>query len=298
MLRVARPTAQCDPRAATSLSTTMLRHDLHCHSTHSDGLLTPAAVAQRAAQRGVDVWALTDHDEVSGVAEARAAAEAAGIRFVAGAELSVSWRDVTLHVVALGIDSGCAALLAGLASIRDGRSQRARRIADSLAAAGIPGAYDGAMKYVTSERLISRTHFARFLVETGHARATRDVFQRFLVSGTPGHVEHEWATLTQALSWIHEAGGQAVLAHPARYKVDAREMRELLAEFRDSGGDAIEVVSPSHTLQQTAEYARHARSFGLLASSGSDYHGPGEGWADLGDMPPLPAGLAPVWKDW
>jgi predicted metal-dependent phosphoesterase TrpH len=276
----------------------MLRYDLHCHSTHSDGLLTPAAVAQRAAQRGVDVWALTDHDEVSGLAEARAAAEGAGIRFVPGAELSVSWRDVTLHVVALGIDSECASLLAGLASIREGRSHRARRIADSLAAAGIPGAYEGAMKYVTSERLISRTHFARFLVETGHARETKECFKRFLVSGMPGHVEHEWATLTEALGWVHEAGGQAVLAHPARYKVDAPAMRELLAEFRDEGGDAIEVVSPSHTLEQTAEYARHARTFGLLASSGSDYHGPGEGWADLGDMPPLPAGLTPVWKDW
>ena len=276
----------------------MLRYDLHCHSTHSDGLLTPAGVAERAAQRGVDVWALTDHDEVSGLAEAHVAASAAGIRFVAGAELSVSWRDVTLHVVALSIDPRCASLLNGLASIRDGRSQRARRIADSLAAAGIPGAYDGAMKYVTSERLISRTHFARFLVETGHARETKDVFKRFLVSGTPGHVEHEWATLAQALAWISEAGGQAVLAHPARYKVDAQAMRELLAEFHDSGGDAIEVVSPSHSFEQTAEYARHARRFGLLASSGSDYHGPGEGWADLGDMPPLPAGVTPVWKDW
>ena len=276
----------------------MLRYDLHCHSTHSDGLLTPAGVAERAAQRGVDVWALTDHDEVSGLAEAGVAASAAGIRFVAGAELSVSWRDVTLHVVALGIDPRCASLVNGLASIRDGRSQRARRIADSLAAAGIPGAYDGAMKYVTSERLISRTHFARFLVETGHARETKDVFKRFLVSGTPGHVEHEWATLAQALAWIREAGGQAVLAHPARYKVDAQAMRELLAEFRDCGGDAIEVVSPSHSFEQTAEYARHARRFGLLASSGSDYHGPGEGWADLGDMPPLPAGVTPVWKDW
>jgi predicted metal-dependent phosphoesterase TrpH len=276
----------------------MLRYDLHSHSTHSDGLLTPAALAERAAQRGVDVWALTDHDEVSGLAEARAAAEGAGMRFVAGAELSVSWRDVTLHVVGLGIEPECPPLVAGLASIRDGRSYRARRIADSLAAAGIPGAYEGAMKYVTSERLISRTHFARFLVETGRARETREVFKRYLVSGMPGHVEHEWATMAEAIGWIHQSGGQAALAHPARYKVDACAMRELLGEFRDTGGDAVEVVSPSHTLEQTAEYARHARTFGLLASSGSDYHGPGEGGADLGDMPPLPAGVSPVWKDW
>ena len=276
----------------------MLRYDLHSHSTHSDGLLKPAELAQRAARRGVDVLALTDHDELSGLAEASNAAKGAGIRFVNGAELSVSWRDVTLHVVGLRIDPAQPDLVAGLASIREGRSGRARRIADSLEAAGIPGAYAGAMKYVTSERLISRTHFARFLVETGHARETKEVFKRFLVSGKPGHVEHEWATMADGVSWIHAAGGQAVLAHPGRYKVTAKQMRELLGDFRATGGDAIEIVSPSHNHEQTAEYARHARTFGFLASSGSDYHGPGEGWADLGDMPPLPAGVTPVWKDW
>ncbi len=213
----------------------MLRYDLHCHSTHSDGLLKPAELAQRAARRGVDVLALTDHDELSGLAEASNAAKEAGIRFVNGAELSVSWHDVTLHVVGLRIDPAQPDLVAGLASIREGRSGRARRIAESLEAAGIPGAYAGAMKYVTSERLISRTHFARFLVETGHARETKEVFKRFLVSGKPGHVEHEWATLADGVAWIHAAGGQAVLAHPGRYKVTAKEMRELLGDFRDNG---------------------------------------------------------------
>src|SRR5438876_3533660 len=193
----------------------MLRYDLHSHSTHSDGLLTPTELVRRAAQRGVDVLALTDHDELSGLAAARAAASEAGLRLIDGAELSVSWRGVTLHVLALRIDPECPALRLGLAAIREGRSGRARRIGDALAAAGIPGAYEGAMKYVTSERLISRTHFARFLVETGHARETKECFKRFLVSGMPGHVEHEWATMTEALGWVHEAGGQAVLAHPA-----------------------------------------------------------------------------------
>jgi hypothetical protein len=274
-----------------------LRYDLHCHSTYSDGLLEPADLVRRAGVRGVDVLALTDHDETSGLAEARSAAIDAGIRLIDGSELSVSWRDITLHVVALGIDPDCVALQDGLETIRHGRTLRAERMGEELAAAGIPGAYDGAMQFVTSARLVSRTHFARFLVETGHARDTRDVFRRYLVRGKPGYVPHQWATLSQAIGWIHVAGGQAVLAHPGRYEVDGK-MRELLSEFRDTGGDAIEVLSPSHTPAQYTEFARYARVFGMLASSGSDFHGPGESWADLGDMPPLPAGVTPVWKDW
>ena len=276
----------------------MPRYDLHCHSTHSDGLLPPAEVVRRAASRGVEFLALTDHDETSGLAEARAAATDAGLHFIDGAELSVSWHDVTLHVVALGIDPGCRALQDGLTTIRTGRDQRAQRIADSLEEAGIAGAYEGAAAYVTNERLIGRTHFARFLVETGHVRDTKAAFQQYLTTGKPGYVNHTWATLPQALGWIHAAGGQAVLAHPGRYRVDAAQMRQLLGEFRDAGGDAIEVLSSSHTQAQTSEYARYARVFGLLASSGSDYHGPGESWVDLGDMPDLPAGVVPVWQNW
>jgi len=274
-----------------------LRYDLHCHSTYSDGLLEPAEVVRRAGVRGVDVLALTDHDETSGLAEARSAARDAGVRLIDGAELSVSWRDITLHVVALGIDPDCVDLCEGLEAIRHGRAHRAQRMGEELAQAGIAGAYAGAMKFVTHERLISRTHFARYLVDAGHARDTREVFRRFLVRGKPGYVAHQWATLAQAIGWIHAAGGQAVLAHPGRYNVDGK-IRELLAEFRDTGGDAIEVLSSSHTPAQYTEFARYARVFGMLASSGSDFHGPGESWADLGDMPRLPAGVTPVWKDW
>src|SRR5450631_1584305 len=168
----------------------MPRYDLHCHSTHSDGLLPPAEVVRRAVSRGVDVLALTDHDETSGLAEARAAAADTRLRFIDGAELSVSWDDVTLHVVALGIDPDCQDLQDGLATIRTGRDQRAKRIADSLADAGIAGAYDGAAAYVTNERLIGRTHFARFLVETGHVRDTKAAFAHYLTAGKPGHVHH------------------------------------------------------------------------------------------------------------
>jgi predicted metal-dependent phosphoesterase TrpH len=276
----------------------MPRYDLHCHSTHSDGLVAPAAVVARAAERGVDVLALTDHDEVSGLAEAGDAARAAGITLICGSEVSVTWDDNTIHVVALGIDPRNSTLTEGLATIRAGRSARARRIANALATAGINGAYEGAMKYVTSERLVSRTHFARYLVEAGYAREMKDVFKRYLARGKPGYVAHEWATLSQAIGWIHAAGGQAVIAHPGRYEVTARGMRRLLAEFRDVGGDAIEVLSSSHTPAQYVEFATHARVFGLRGSCGSDWHGPDESWMDLGGLPDMPAGVVPVWSDW
>jgi len=275
------------------------RYDLHCHSTRSDGLLSPAAVVRRAASRGVDVLALTDHDEISGLAEATQAARDVGIDFVAGSELSVNWQDLTVHVVALNIDPEDAPLSSGLESIRIGRTGRAKRIGASLAAAGIPGAYEGAMKYVTSEQLVSRTHFARYLVEAGYTRDVKDVFRNYLVPGKPGYVEHEWTTLPQAIGWIHGAGGVAVLAHPGRYKVDGSAgMRQLLGDFKDAGGDALEVLSPSHTNAQVAEFATHARLHGFAASTGSDYHGPGESTLDLGDLPPLPAGVEPVWSRW
>lgn len=276
----------------------MPRYDLHSHSTYSDGLLAPAKLVARAASRGVDVLALTDHDEVAGLPEARAAAADAGITLVNGAELSVSWESLTLHIVALRIDPESPALVQGLEKIRSGRITRARRIASALAEAGIGGAYEGAMKYVTSEELVSRTHFARYLVEAGYANEVKDVFKRYLTPGKPGYVVHEWATLPQAIDWIHTAGGQAVLAHPGRYKVGASGLRKLLADFRDAGGDAIEVLSSSHTTAQFAEFATLARVYGLMASGGSDYHGPGESRMDLGDLPPMPAGVVPVWQHW
>lgn len=276
----------------------MLHYDLHCHSTRSDGLLTPAGVMRRAAERGVDVIALTDHDEMVGLDEARSAARDAGIEFVEGSELSVTWAGDTVHVVALGIDPGNAELAEGLASVRNGRDARARRIGEALGQAGIPDAFQGALGYVTSERLISRTHFARFLVETGHVRDLKDAFKRFLTTGKPGYVPHAWASLSQVVTWIHGAGGQAVIAHPGRYKLTPSGLRTLIAEFRDLGGDAIEVVSPSHTPAQYLEFAALARAHGLKVSCGTDFHGPGESRFDFGQLPPLPAGVEPVWSTW
>jgi len=277
----------------------MVKYDLHCHSTFSDGLLTPTAVVHRAASRGVDVLALTDHDEVAGIPEARAAAGDAGITLVPASEISVSWgEDTTLHFVALQLDPDHAPLFEGLRRIRESRDSRARRIGEALARAGIPGAFEGALRFVTSEQLISRSHFARFLVEQGVAREVKDVFKRFLVPGKPGYVRHAWATMSEALGWIVGAGGTAVLAHPGRYRLTPGELRCMIGEFRDAGGRGIEVMSSSHTAAQVAEFCGIARTFGLLASAGSDYHGPGESHLDLGDLPPMPAGVTPVWTAW
>jgi predicted metal-dependent phosphoesterase TrpH len=277
----------------------MVRYDLHCHSTYSDGLLTPTEVVNRAASRGVDVLALTDHDEVAGIPEARAAAATAGITLVPAAEVSVSWgEDTTLHIVALQIDPTHAPLCEGLRAIRSGRDGRARRIGEALEKAGIPGAFEGAKRYVTSEHLIARSHFARYLVEQGVASEVKDVFKRYLVPGKPGYVPHAWAELGQALSWIADAGGTAVLAHPGRYRLSPSELRDMIGEFRDRGGRGIEVLSSAHNAAQVAEFSGIARVYGLLASCGSDYHGPGESHLDLGDLPPLPAGTTPVWTAW
>ena len=269
--------------------------DLHCHSTRSDGVMRPADVVQRAAAQGVKALALTDHDEVSGLAEARAAAEALDVRLIDGVEISVSWRGHTIHVVGLAIDPGSEVLLAGLRENRSGRNARAERIAAQLEAAGVPGALEGARAYVTNPELVSRTHFARHLVESGRARNTQAVFDRYLGEGKPGYVPHLWAELAPAVHWICAAGGMAVLAHPGRYKLDEARRAELLGDFRDAGGIGVEVVTGSHTPDQYGYWARRAVEFGLLASVGSDFHGPRESYRDLGDLPPLPGGCAPIW---
>ncbi|MFO1396535.1 MAG: 3',5'-nucleoside bisphosphate phosphatase [Burkholderiales bacterium] len=276
----------------------MPRFDLHSHTTASDGVLAPADLVARAVAQGVDVLAVTDHDDTAGLAQARAAAAGTRLTLVDGVEISVTWERHTVHIVGLQVNPAAPALDEGLAALRRGRDGRARAIAESLRTAGIAGAYEGALAFVTSERLISRTHFARFLVERGHVKDTKSAFKRYLVRGKPGYVPHTWAPLADAVAWIHAAGGQAVLAHPGRYPLTATGMRRLLGDFRDAGGDAIEIVSPSHSAAQASEFATHARVFGLAGSCGSDFHDPDESWIDLGALPPLPAGVTPVWAHW
>ncbi len=271
--------------------------DLHCHSLVSDGTLAPATLARRARDNGVQLWALTDHDELGGIAEARAACADIGLDFVAGVEVSVSVDDQTVHIVGLGVDAGNEVLLRELRRMCEGRDARAHRMADSLREhTGVDDAYAGACRLAGNPALISRTHFARHLVERGVCASTAEVFTRFLTPGKPGYVEHAWATLEQALGWIHDAGGVAVLAHPGRYRFDAQRERELIGRFRDLAGEGIEVATGSHSASDWRKYAQVAREFGLHASRGSDFHCPRESRCDLGRLPALPEGLRPIWE--
>ncbi|WP_305823774.1 3',5'-nucleoside bisphosphate phosphatase [Massilia brevitalea] len=276
----------------------MLKVDLHCHSNVSDGVLAPAAVAAYARKGGVDAWALTDHDEVGGIKAARAKANELGMRFVAGVEISVTWANQTVHLVGLQVDEDNPDLLAGLAATRQGRDARGREIAAQLEQAGIPNAYEGALKYVGNPDLLSRTHFARYIVETGRCNSTPEVFRKYLSEGKPGYVPHRWAALDQAMGWIQRAGGIPVIAHPGRYRFDATAEGVLFDEFRQLGGNAIEVVTGSHTLDQYGIYAEVARRYGFLASRGTDFHAPGEARVEFDALPPLPGNVTPVWHDW
>ena len=276
--------------------TTYLNADLHCHSVVSDGTLTPEELAARAKANGVELWSLTDHDEIGGQHRAAAAARSQGMAYLTGTEISVTFAGNTVHIVGLGFDPDNAALAQGLAATRAGRGERAQEMAAQLAQVGIHGAYEGALKFVGNPELISRTHFARFLVETQVCRDTNEVFRKYLTEGKPGYVPHRWATLGDAVRWITEAGGLAVIAHPARYKFTANEEYALFSEFKAHGGAGVEVVTGSHTAAEYVTYAAMAEEFGLAASRGSDFHSPDESHTDLGTLPYLPGHLTPIWE--
>lgn len=273
-----------------------LNADLHCHSSISDGTLAPEALAARAKANGVELWALTDHDELGGQHRARQAAAALGLPYLTGTEISVTFAGETVHIVGLGFDPDDERLAQGLARTRGGRERRAREMAEGLARVGIDGAYEGALKYVGNPDLISRTHFARYLVEVGACRDTQEVFRKYLTEGKPGYVPHRWAALGEAVRWVVDAGGIAVIAHPGRYKFSANEEYALFTEFKAHGGLGVEVVTGSHSAQDYVKYAGMAREFDLLASRGSDFHSPDESHTDLGALPSLPGDLEPVWS--
>lgn len=273
-----------------------LNADLHCHSVISDGTLSPEVLAQRAKTNGVELWALTDHDEIGGQHRAAAAARSLGMAYLTGTEISVTFAGQTVHIVGLGFDADDEALIQGLRKTRGGRQLRAMEMGESLAKAGIPGAYEGALKFVSNPELISRTHFARFLVESGVCRETPEVFRKYLTEGKPGYIEHRWAGLQDAVTWITQAQGVAVIAHPGRYKFTANEEYALFTEFKAHGGRGVEVVTGSHTRQEFVKYAETAKEFGLAASRGSDFHSPDESHTDLGTLPFLPGELTPVWE--
>lgn len=273
-----------------------LNADLHCHSVVSDGTLTPEELAQRARANGVQIWALTDHDELGGQERARAAATHLGIQYLSGVEISVTWMNHTIHIVGLGIDAEHVGILEGLKRTREGRGNRAKLMAEQLLKAGIPGAYEGALHFAGNQELISRTHFARYLVEQGVCRDTEQVFKNYLVENKPGYVPHLWATLDDAVAWIKAAGGVAVIAHPGRYKLSALQMEELYKHFKDIGGVGIEVITGSHSPNQYQTYGKIAQHYGFLASRGSDFHDPEESYIDLGTLPHLPDHLTPIWS--
>ena len=276
--------------------TSILNADLHCHSVVSDGTLTPEELAARAAANGVELWALTDHDEVGGQERAAAAAKACGIRYLCGVEVSVTFLNQTVHILGLGVDPENIALREGLTATRGGRTARARDMAAELARVGIPGVFEGALKYVGNPELISRSHFARYLVEAGICPDTNSVFRKYLAQGKPGYVPHRWASLGEAVGWITGAGGAAVIAHPARYKFSANEEFALFTEFKGHGGAGVEVVTGSHTSAEYLTYGAAATDYGLAASRGSDFHSPNESHTDLGSLPYLPGSLTPVWE--
>lgn len=271
--------------------------DLHCHSTVSDGVLTPTEIVNHAAEKGIRVLALTDHDDVAGLATASSVAETHGMQFINGVEISVTWRRRTLHIVGLKINPEYPPLVEGLANIRAGRHTRATGMAQALEKIGIQGALEGAYEH-SKGGIISRTHFARFLIENGYAKDTKAVFKHYLVKGKPGYFEHQWASLEDAMAWIVGSGGVAVIAHPGRYDLGRVTMLELMHEFRALGGSAIEVVTGSHTVDQYQEFAKMAKAFDLASSMGSDYHGKGQTYIEMGRLPSLPSNCVPVWRDW
>ncbi len=274
----------------------ILNADLHCHSVVSDGTLTPEVLAGRAKANGVELWSLTDHDEIGGQHRAAAAAKAQGMRYLTGTEISVTFAGETVHIVGLGFDPDDAHMVQGLRNTRGGRTERAREMSDGLAKVGIKGAFEGALKFVGNPELISRTHFARFLVESGVCSETNEVFRKYLTEGKPGYVPHRWASLKDAVNWITAAKGMAIIAHPARYKFTPNEEYALFSEFKAHGGRGVEVVTGSHTAAEYVKYAETAKEFGLAASRGSDFHSPEESRTDLGTLPFLPGGLTPVWE--
>lgn len=280
----------------TTSTASILNADLHCHSVVSDGTLTPEILAQRAKTNGVELWALTDHDEISGQKRALDAARAQGLKYLTGTEISVTFANETVHIVGLGFDADDAAMVQGLRATRGGREQRAMEMSDGLAKVGIKGAYEGALKFVGNPELISRTHFARFLVESGVCSETNEVFRKYLTEGKPGYVPHRWASLKDAVSWITGARGMAIIAHPARYKFTPNEEYALFTEFIAHGGRGVEVVTGSHSAAEYVKYADTAKEFGLAASRGSDFHSPEESRTDLGTLPFLPGQLTPVWE--
>lgn len=272
-------------------------YDLHCHSTASDGTLSPTNVVRRAAEKGVTTLALTDHDCVTGLAEAAQAAIEQHITLIPGIELSTTWNRQCIHVLGLKIDPSASALNQGIRQLTEIRANRAREIGRRLAKLGFSSAYETAIT-LAGTSMITRPHFARALVQLGHAVDEKAAFERYLIRGKHGYVSTEWAALNDAIDWVRQAGGIATLAHPLRYNLTGSKMRALLGDFTAAGGEAMEVSCGNSSRDDLLFAAEIARRHGLLASCGSDFHSPEHTWIELGRLQELPAGLTPVWQRW
>lgn len=268
--------------------------DLHCHSTASDGALTPEDLVARAAEQGVSHLALTDHDTIAGLAQARARGQELGLLLISGVELSCVWRSHTIHVVGLDFDEADPSFLGALARQNENRWQRARLIADKLARLKVDGLLEKATALAGGD-VPGRPHFAQVLVNAEVVPKTAHAFKRYLGSGKPGDVKACWPELSEVVQWITDAGGIAVLAHPRKYRLTATRLRELTADFRRAGGRAIEVSVSGQSSGDLGFVVELARREQLLASQGSDFHFPGAPWCELGRIMKMPEGLEPVW---
>jgi 3',5'-nucleoside bisphosphate phosphatase len=271
------------------------KYDLHCHSTLSDGTLSPTELVKRAQAQGVTTLSLTDHDTTAGYEEAQAAAKATDINLISGIELSASWQEKTFHVVGLGIDPTYPPLQDATRHLQTVRLQRAEKIADKLDKKRIPGALEAVLK-AAGDSMITRSHFADFLVSQNHVSSHQEAFDRYLAKGKPAYVATVWAELELAINWITQSGGIAVLAHPLRYKLTTKWMNRFLSAFTQAGGQAIEVVTGRCSPDEIRLAASYANIFGLAGSVGSDFHSPGNQWVELGRLAPLPANIKPVWE--
>jgi predicted metal-dependent phosphoesterase TrpH len=273
-----------------------MRIDLHTHTLASDGQLSPAELLRQAAAAGVNLLAITDHDTIAGVAELDTYT-APACTVIPGIELSTHWRKIGIHILGLNIDLQNTALLSGIAQQQAGRLQRAERIAEKLEKLGFSDLLDGANK-LAGDSVVGRPHFAQHLVNSGQVKSMKEAFRKFLGPGKPGDIRDVWAPMEEVIAWIHAAGGSAILAHPAKYRLTNLKMEELVKDFRADGGDAIEVISGKQDPTLTSRLGRLASRIGLQASAGSDFHRPGQAWAALGDVAPLPTGCRPIWESW
>ncbi|MEQ1545724.1 PHP domain-containing protein [Methyloglobulus sp.] len=271
------------------------KYDLHCHSNVSDGVLSPTELVRRAHGQGVTALALTDHDTTAGLDEAKTAATEVGVKLIAGIELSASWKDKTFHIVGLGINPDYPPLFDATRQLQLIRFERAEQIAAKLEKKRIPGALEAVTK-AAGDSMITRTHFADFLVSHFHVSSQQDAFDRYLAKGKPAYVATAWAEMELAVNWIIQSGGVAVLAHPLRYKLTPKWMNRLLTAFKQAGGQGIEVVTGRCNADEIKLAAKYANDFELAGSVGSDFHNPANQWIELGRLAPLPVNVKPVWE--